>query len=142
MPPKLAWNQRAELWAEYDFVKYRRDNFWCSTVFSVWTRCCTICLKDHEMAERHDDSSVWEMREYIQHMDENEVPPRMLWSNMLRAPEVPPPFADSRFEFRSSATSVTMAAGIEKLIYYNTIISHLESVPGRHGPIDNIWFWK
>ncbi|EGZ05464.1 hypothetical protein PHYSODRAFT_533734, partial [Phytophthora sojae] len=32
-----------------------------------------------------------EMRDYIQRMDENAVPPRLIWSNMLRAPEIPTP---------------------------------------------------
>ncbi|EGZ11579.1 hypothetical protein PHYSODRAFT_380664, partial [Phytophthora sojae] len=31
------------------------------------------------------------MKEYIHRMDENAVPPRLIWSNLLRAPDVPKP---------------------------------------------------
>ncbi|GMF52591.1 unnamed protein product [Phytophthora fragariaefolia] len=31
------------------------------------------------------------MREFIQRMDDNSVPPRLIWSNLLRAPEIPSP---------------------------------------------------
>ncbi|EGZ30697.1 hypothetical protein PHYSODRAFT_471782 [Phytophthora sojae] len=32
-----------------------------------------------------------EMKEYIHRMDENAVPPRLIWSDLLRAPDVPKP---------------------------------------------------
>ncbi|GMF51698.1 unnamed protein product [Phytophthora fragariaefolia] len=31
------------------------------------------------------------MREFIQRMDDKSVPPRLIWSNLLRAPEIPTP---------------------------------------------------
>ncbi|KAF1785548.1 hypothetical protein GQ600_23821 [Phytophthora cactorum] len=70
------------------------------------------------------------MNAYIHRMDENAVPPRLIWSNPLRAPDVPKPVLG--YPWSSAVLGIFAGFKGKKFDSTSEGASAIESICGGH----------